>query len=116
MKRYAIACVVLLIAVLMVWTGTPGGAAGTQDQSAQATIAALQTQVARLSTRVAQLTTPSVTPNASGVVTEVRPIQGVDSVDLETIGTLSIRQGPVESLTVTAEPSVLPKLSTEVNG
>lgn len=115
MKRGMIVGMVLLVVAVIGFGGT-GRARASPASNPEATIAALQTQVAQLATQVAQLAPPVATTAADGSVTEARPIQRVAAVDLETIGTLTIRQGPVESLTVTAEASVLPKISTEVVG
>ena len=58
---------------------------------------------------------PSVTTNGSGNVTrESRDVSGFDEVELKGIGNLSVRQTGSESLTVTAEEDVLPKIRTEV--
>ncbi len=111
MQRSAIISgIILLVVLLSLGSWAPANA---QDDQLAATIAALQTQVAQLTTRVAQLTTPAPTP-VGGVMTESRPVHGVTAVELQTVGVLTIRQGPVEILTVTAETSVLPKLRTDV--
>ncbi len=48
------------------------------------------------------------------VASEPRDVSGFDEVELSGIGNLSIRQTGSESLTVTAEEEVLPKIRTEV--
>lgn len=55
-------------------------------------------------------------PQAGGVVTQSRSVSDFDEIELDTIGTLTITQGKTESLTVTAEPTVLAAITTDVVG
>ncbi len=54
--------------------------------------------------------------SARGLATESRPVAGFDEVELRGIGTLIVSEGDVESLEIEAEPRVLRKISTEVQG
>ncbi|MDP9474694.1 MAG: DUF2807 domain-containing protein [Actinomycetota bacterium] len=51
---------------------------------------------------------------AGTVASETRDVSGFDEVELSGVGNLSIRQTGTESLSVTAEEDVLPKIRTEV--
>jgi hypothetical protein len=55
-------------------------------------------------------------PVAGPAATESRPISGVSEVHLAGIGTLLVSQGATESLTIEAEPRLLPAITTEVRG
>lgn len=60
---------------------------------------------------------PAITPPpppAPGTVTESRPVQGFHEVRLTGVGHVVIDQTGSESLTVTAEPDILPLLTSEV--
>jgi hypothetical protein len=50
------------------------------------------------------------------LVTEDRPIRGVDRVDLAIPAKLDIVQGSTEALTITADDNILPYLTTNVSG
>jgi mRNA-degrading endonuclease RelE of RelBE toxin-antitoxin system len=65
--------------------------------------------------------TPAATPvpaerTARELATESRPVAGFDEVELRGIGTLVVAEGDAESLEIEAEPRVLRKISTEVEG
>lgn len=53
---------------------------------------------------------------SGNVITENRPISGIDRVSMTISGNLEIQQGATESLTVSGEDNVLPLLLTEVRG
>lgn len=60
-------------------------------------------------------TFPAVT--GSGViVTDERYVTGFDAISFSGVGSVTIRQGDNESLTVTADDNILPLLRTEVEG
>ncbi len=54
------------------------------------------------------------TDGSASVASEPRDVNGFDEVDLNGVGSLSIRQTGSESLTVEAEEDVLPKIKTKV--
>lgn len=63
--------------------------------------------------------TPAITPPPPplpGTVTESRSVRGYHEVRLTGVGHLIIEQTGSESLTVTAEPDILPLLTSEVRG
>lgn len=111
MKRGAITGSILLLKLVALWSVSPTDA---RDAGPPATIAALQTRVAALSTRVAQLTTPAPATVGGAAATGTRPVHGIDAVELQVPGTLTIRQGTTETLVVTAEVAVLAMITTEV--
>ncbi len=58
---------------------------------------------------------PANTINGSGkVVTEPRDVTGYSSVDMQSIGNLTITQGNEESLTIKADENLLPYITTRV--
>jgi predicted small secreted protein len=58
---------------------------------------------------------PANSINGSGkVVTESRDVTGFSSVDMQSIGNLTITQGNVESLTISADENLLPYITTRV--
>jgi hypothetical protein len=60
---------------------------------------------------------PSNLLTGSGTVrSEARPVGALDEVELAGVGTLTITQGPQESLTVEAEDNLLPQIRGEVRG
>lgn len=68
--------------------------------------------------RVLPPTIPTVPtlPPAGDMVTESRPITGVDSVALKAVGVVEIDLGGSESLTITAPESVMSLLTSDVSG
>jgi hypothetical protein len=64
----------------------------------------------------APATPTAAEPTAGGLATESRPVVGFDEVELRGIGTLVVAEGDAESLEIEAEPRVLRKISTEVQG
>ncbi len=64
------------------------------------------------------LPTVPIPPGApvGSMVTEVRPIVGVDAVALRAVGVVEIEVGRAESLTITAPESVMSLLTSEVSG
>src|SRR5918998_1436697 len=60
---------------------------------------------------------PSNLLTGSGTVrSEARPVGAFDEVELAGVGTLTITQGPQESLTIEAEDNLLPQIRGEVRG
>ena len=55
------------------------------------------------------------TGDAAGTATEQRPVAGIDRIVMRATGELIVRQGPSESLTVEAEPRLLPQIASEVS-
>ena len=53
---------------------------------------------------------------ADEVVSESREVSDFDEVELQGVGTLIIEQGETEALTIEAEPHVLERIATEVQG
>lgn len=68
--------------------------------------------------RVLPPTIPTVPtlPPAGAMVTENRPIAGVDSVALKAVGVVDIEVGGSESLTITAPERVMSLLTSDVSG
>ena len=60
--------------------------------------------------------TPAPATAASGQATESRQVRGVTGVELASFGELQIDQTGTESLTIEADPDVLPKLTSGVSG
>ena len=60
--------------------------------------------------------TPAPATAGSGQGTESRAIRGVTGVELASFGELQIDQTGTESLTIEADPDVLPKLTSGVSG
>jgi hypothetical protein len=55
-------------------------------------------------------------PGPARAATETRPVSGFDEVVFAVAGEVRIDQGPRETLTLEAEPAVLRKITTEVQG
>ena len=68
--------------------------------------------------RIQPPTIPTVPtePPVRAMVTETRPIAGVDSVALKAVGMVDIDVGGAESLTITAPERVMSLLTSDVNG
>jgi Putative auto-transporter adhesin, head GIN domain len=62
------------------------------------------------------LTACSITRGSGQVTSETRQVSGFSKVELSGSGQLTIEQTGTESLTISAEDNVLPKLSSQVSG
>jgi hypothetical protein len=62
------------------------------------------------------VTACSVTRGSGQLTTESRPVSGFTKVELSGTGELTIEQTGTESLTISAEDNILPRLTSEVSG
>jgi Putative auto-transporter adhesin, head GIN domain len=58
----------------------------------------------------------SVTRGSGQLATESRPVSGFTKVELSGMGELAIEKTGTESLTISAEDNILPRLTSEVSG
>ena len=59
---------------------------------------------------------PGIERGSGTVITEERPISGVEKLVINGAGEVFITQGTVESLMIEAEDNVLPKITSEIEG
>lgn len=57
----------------------------------------------------------NIITGSGNMTTEKREVSGFSAVELTTIGTLTIQQGDIEGLTISAEDNLLPLLTSDVN-
>lgn len=98
----------LYVAVLAAAVAVTGCATATtgSNQNAPASVAAPPTVPV----------TPGLVTAAPGRVVESRDVRGFTGVELSSFGDLQIEQTGTESLSIEAEPDVLPHLTSDVSG
>lgn len=81
-----------------------------------AAVLALATMACELSGILVENNLSTIERGSGNVVEETRPVSGVSSVDLTTIGNVIIQIGDEESLRIEAEDNLLKYFDTEVRG